>query len=155
MLHRTAVAAAALAVTLTGCALFMRSVEKPNVEVRDVALSQVSLMAGVEGHVALDVSNPNAVGVPLQGIDWQLSIAGAPAVRGHVDVSQTIPAHGVAPVTASLHIDAGDAVAVARRLAVGGREYGLDARIYFAMPMGTISVDVHKDGALSDVLGLR
>jgi hypothetical protein len=36
------------------------------------------------------------VGVPLSGIDWQLSIGGVRAVAGRVELSQTIPAHGVA-----------------------------------------------------------
>jgi LEA14-like dessication related protein len=148
MLRNLAIAAVLAA---GGCSIFMRSVEKPTVDVRDVAMTSMSL-AGVEGQVRLDVTNPNAVGVPLSGIDWQLAVAGAPAVTGHVDVSQTIPPHGVAPVTASLRIDAADAIAVAQRVAAGGRDYQLDARLHFSTALGEISVDVHKDGALADRL---
>ncbi len=144
------------ALALGGCSLFMHSVETPRVDVRDVAVTSVSILGGVEGAVRLDVTNPNAVGVPLRAIDWQLAVAGARAVTGHVDLSQTIPAHGVAPVTASLHISAGDAIEVAQRLAVGARDYQLDARLTFASPMGEVTVDVHKDGALTDgVASLR
>jgi hypothetical protein len=133
MLRNLAIAAVLAA---SGCSIFMRSVEKPSVDVRDVAMTEVSL-AGVEGQVRLDVTNPNAVGVPLSGIDWQLSIAGAPAVT---------------PVTASLRIDAADAVAVAQRVAGGARDYQLDARLHFSTALGEISVDVHKDGALAERL---
>jgi len=145
-------ALAALAVT--GCSLFTHTVERPTVDVRNVALSSVSLMAGAEGTVRLDVQNPNPVGVPLRSIDWQISVAGAPAVRGHVDVSQTIPARGVAPVTASLQIGASDAVEVARHMAGGAREYALDARLTFSTAVGPLEVDVHKDGDLADGLAM-
>jgi LEA14-like dessication related protein len=142
----------AIAVLLagTGCSLFMHTVEKPSVSVEGVAVTSASLAGGIDGEMKLDVSNPNPVGVPLSGIDWQLSVDGAQAVTGHVDVSQTIPAKGVAPVTASLHIDARDAFDVAQRVAGGAREYQLDARLHFATALGEISVDVHKDGALAD-----
>jgi LEA14-like dessication related protein len=139
----------------SGCSMFMHTVEKPTVEVRDVAVTSVSLGGEVDGQVQLDVTNPNAVGVPLSGIDWQLSVAGAPAVRGHVEVSQTIPAHGVAPVTAGLRIDARDAFAVAQQVMAGARDYQLDARLHFATALGEVAVDVHKDGALTDGVALR
>lgn len=145
----------AFATLLSGCSIFMRSVEKPRVDVRDVAVTSISLGGEVDGEVRLDVTNPNAVGVPLSGIDWQLAVAGAPAVRGHVDVSQTIPARGVAPVTAALRIDARDAFQVAREVAGGARGYALDARLHFATALGEIEVDVHKDGDLTDGVALR
>jgi LEA14-like dessication related protein len=155
MTRRLALAAAtAITFGLSGCSLFLHSIEKPKVDVRDVALSSVSLMAGVEGTIRLDVENPNPVGVPLRAIDWQLAVAGAPAVRGHVDVSTTIPARGVAPVTASLAIGAGDAVEVARRMAGGGRGYALDARLFFSTSVGEVEVDVHKDGDLADGIAM-
>lgn len=147
--------AIAFLVSSTGCAMFMHTVEKPTVDVRDVAVTSASLTAGVDGEIRLDVTNPNAVGVPLSGIDWQLSVDGAQALTGHVELSQTIPARGVAPVTAALHIDARDAFEVARRVAGGARDYQLDARLHFATALGEISVDVHKDGALADGIALR
>jgi LEA14-like dessication related protein len=145
---------AAAALLAGGCAMLMKTVERPKVDVRDVALTSVSLR-GIEGEVQLDISNPNAVGVPLSGIDWQLAVGGASAVSGHVDVSQTIPAHGVAPVTASLRIDAGQALAVASRVSAGARDYTLDARFHFSTSVGDLTVDVHHVGALSDGLALR
>ena len=147
-LAATVLAAASLA-SLAGCSIFMRSMEKPRVEVRGVALSSVSL-TGIDGSVRLDVSNPNPVGVPLSGIDWQLAIGGAAAVSGHVDLAQTIPARGVAPVVASLRIDALAAARVARNVAGGARAYRLDARLHFSTRVGDVTVDVHHDGDLGD-----
>jgi len=146
---RLASALLAAAATLGGCSIFMRSIEKPRVDVQGVSLSSASL-TGIDGTVRLDVSNPNPVGLPLSGIDWQLAVGGASAVSGHVDLAQTIPARGVAPVEASLRIDALAAVAVARNLAGGARGYRLDARLHFSTSVGDVTVDVHHDGDLGD-----
>ncbi|MCW5802996.1 MAG: LEA type 2 family protein [Deltaproteobacteria bacterium] len=94
--------------SLTGCSLFMRSIEKPSAQVRDVSVSSAGL-GGVTGKLELDVTNPNGFGVPLAGIDWQLSIGRARAATGTVQLSQTIPARGVVPVATTLTIQARDA----------------------------------------------
>src|SRR5690606_19581594 len=91
----------------SGCSFFMRSMEKPTATVRDVSVSSVGF-TGVAGELHVDVMNPNSFGVPLSGIDWTLSIGGSRAVTGTVQLSQTIPAKGVAPVVTSLAIDARD-----------------------------------------------
>ncbi|HTJ44552.1 MAG TPA: LEA type 2 family protein [Kofleriaceae bacterium] len=145
MLRNVAIAA----VLSSGCSMFMHTVEKPKVDVRDVAVTSISLGGTIDGEMRLDVTNPNAVGVPLSGIDWQLSIGGAPSVSGHVDVSQTIPARGVAPVVAAVRLNAQDGLGAVQKVMNGARDYQLDARLHFSTALGEISVDVHKDGALS------
>ena len=136
-------------ITLTaGCSLFMHSIERPTATVRDVSVSSAGL-GGVTGQVQMDVTNPNGVGVPLSGIDWQLSVGGARAVTGAVELQQTIPARGVAPVTTSLSIGMLDAAQVATVLASGGRDYRIDATLHFSTSVGQLDVDVHKTGTLA------
>lgn len=157
------VAACALA-SGSGCSIFMRSIEKPKASVRDVSLSSAGF-GGVSGHLQLDVTNPNAFGVPLSGIDWQLSVGGARAVTGTVQLSQTIPARGAAPIATSLAVSASDALAVASVLAAGARSYEVKARLHFSTPVGQVDVDVAHTGTLGGgggaasavrgVLGLR
>src|SRR5690242_1106752 len=98
--------------SLSACSMFMHSIERPTASVRDVSLSSASV-AGVSGEMKLDVMNPNGFGVPLSGIDWQLSIGGARAMTGSVRLTETVPARGVAPVTMALAISAADAITVA------------------------------------------
>jgi LEA14-like dessication related protein len=136
-----------------GCSIFMRSIERPQAKVRDVSVSSAGF-TGVTGQVQLDVTNPNSFGVPLSGIDWQLSVGGARAVTGSVQLSQTIPARGVAPITTSLAIDARDAIAVGSALASGVREYQLSARLHFSTAVGPLDVDVQHRGTLSGGGGL-
>ena len=95
------------AIALSGCSLFMHSIERPTAQVRDASLTAAGL-GGVSGQLKLDVTNPNTFGVPLSGIDWQIAIGGARAATGTVELQQTIPARGVAPVATSLaHRDRG------------------------------------------------
>jgi LEA14-like dessication related protein len=131
----------------------MRSIERPQAEVRGVSVASAGF-TGVTGELRLDVTNPNPIGVPLQGIDWQLSIGGTRAISGRVQLSQTIPAKGVAPVITSLTIDARDAIEVGTALARGSRDYQLDAKLTFSTAVGPISVDLHHAGQLGGGGGL-
>lgn len=125
----------------------MHSIEKPTASVRDVNVSSVSF-SGATGELSLDVMNPNGFGVPLSGIDWQLSIGGARAVTGTVQLSQTIPAKAVAPVVTTLTISSGDAVTVASVLAGGARDYRVDVTLHFSTQVGPIDVAVNHTGQL-------
>jgi LEA14-like dessication related protein len=127
--------------------MFLRSIEKPKASVRDVSVSAAGL-GGVSGELRLDVTNPNGFGVPLSGIDWELSIGGARAVTGTVQLSQTIPARGVAPVATSLTVSTRDAIAVGSALAGGARGYAMKARLHFSTPVGAVDVDVEHTGTL-------
>ena len=130
-----------------GCSLFTRTVEPPKATVRGVTVEAAGL-AGVRGELRLDVTNPNSFGVPLAAIDWQLSIGGARAVTGSVQLSETIPAKGVAPVTTSLTIQATDAIAVASLLARGTRDYQIAVNLRFSTAIGPLDVGVQHAGTL-------
>jgi LEA14-like dessication related protein len=145
--------ALAAGAALSGCSMFMHSIEKPVASVRDVSLSSAGL-GGVSGQLQLDVTNPNGFGVPLAGIDWQLSIGGARAVTGTVQLSQTIPARGVAPVAMALSVSTRDAIAVASALARGARGYEVKARLHFSTPVGQVDVEVEHAGTLGGGGGL-
>jgi LEA14-like dessication related protein len=139
---------------LTGCSLFMHSIEKPTAQVRGVSVASAGF-TGVTGELALDVMNPNGFGVPLSGIDWQLSIGGTRAVTGAVQLQQTIPAKGVAPVKTSLSIAATDAIVVGGALASGARNYQLNAKLHFSTSVGQIDVEVVHTGQLGQSLALH
>jgi LEA14-like dessication related protein len=139
---------------LSGCSMFMNSMERPQVAVRDVSLGSAGL-GGVRGALRLDITNPNGVGVPLTGIDWQLAIGGARAVTGRVELSQTIPAHGVAPVTTSLEVSMIDAAFVASALSRGARDYALSATLHFSAGFGQLDIAVQHEGTLGAGLAGR
>ncbi|KAB2895894.1 MAG: LEA type 2 family protein [Kofleriaceae bacterium] len=144
---------ASLCLLVSACSIFTRSIERPTADVRTVSVQSAGF-TGMTGELLLDVANPNGFGVPLAGIDWQLSVGGARAVTGSVELSQTIPAKGVAPVTTSLTIDARDAIVVAEQIARGARTYQLSARLRFSTPVGPLDVDVRHQGQLAEARGL-
>lgn len=149
---RAPLALLAASLTLPACAMFMRSIERPTADVRGVSMSSAGF-TGVRGELRLDVANPNGFGVPLSGIDWQLSIGGARAVTGRTELSQTIPARGVAPVTTTLVVDARDAVTVAQALATGADGYAISATLHFSTTIGPLDVEIRHSGQLSDAGG--
>ena len=141
--------APALVVALSGCSLFMHSMEKPTADVRNVSLSSAGF-TGVTGQLQMDVTNPTGFGVPLSGVEWQLSIGNDRAVSGTAELQATIPARGVAPVTTTLTIDARDAIRVGSALASGVRTYQLDAKLTFSTQIGPLTVELHHQGTLGD-----
>ncbi len=141
--------APAVVVALSGCSLFMHSMEKPTAEVRNVSLSSAGF-TGVTGQLQMDVTNPNGFGVPLSGVEWQLSIGNNRAVSGTAELQANIPARGVAPVTTTLTIDARDAISVGSALASGARTYQLDAKLTFSTQIGPLTVELHHQGTLGD-----
>lgn len=138
---------AVTALALSGCSMFMHSIEEPKATVRDVSITSAG-WSGATGVVDLDVMNPNDFGVPLSGIDWTLSINGARAISGKIELSQTIPARATAPVSASLTVDARDAIAVGTSLATGGRAYRLDATLHFSTGLSGVTVAISHSGQL-------
>jgi hypothetical protein len=132
---------------IAGCGLLGKQLEKPSVHVDGVAIADVS-WNGARGSLDLTVTNPNAIGLPLSKIDWQLAVHGDHAVSGSIDLHQEIPAKGSAPVQTALSIATSDVIHVAPHLAAGARDYRLSARLHFSTTLGDLSVDVVHDGTL-------
>lgn len=142
-------AATALALALAGCAHFPTSIEEPEVEVQDVSLASASF-GGVEGQLDLEIFNPNGFGVPLEGGSWELAVGGSRAATGRLELAETIPAKGRAPVVASLAISTTDAIMVGAALASGARDYDVRGRLRFRTRLGSIEVEFRHRGELGE-----
>ncbi len=137
---------------LAACAGFGTPVEKPKVDVRGVSIESIDL-SGLSGHVDLDVFNPNSFSVPLRAGTWSLSVGGNKAVSGQFDLANSIPAKASAPVRASLRLDAADALAVGSAITRGERRYVLSGTLRFETKLGSVEVDFHHEGDLTDATG--
>jgi LEA14-like dessication related protein len=136
-----------LAAALLAACPFAHPLENPKVEVQSVALADASL-SGVSIDLGLMITNPNSIGLPLHRIDWDLSLAGAHAASGAIDLTLDIPAKGSTPAKTSLRLGAADAARVAPRLLKGARDYALRADLRFDTSLGPISVTVESRGTL-------
>lgn len=124
-----------------------KPLEHPKVDVQSVSVDDASY-TGIDGRIGLDVMNPNAVGLPLRGMDWEIAIGGARAVTGRTELALTIPAMGSAPVETMIHISTADAAEVSMRLAQGERGYQVRGVLHFSTSLGTISVPFTHEGTL-------
>jgi LEA14-like dessication related protein len=139
----------AIALFTSACAHVPKPVEEPSVDVRGVALTGVSF-TGIDGEIHLDVFNPNMFSVPLQAVDWELSVGGASAVSGSFELHKQIPARDSTPVIGSLAIGAADAVAVGDKIADGESRYTVRGTMHFASRLGPITVSFEYDGDFND-----
>jgi len=149
-----AIAVVGFITLLSACAGFGTPVEKPKVDVRGVSVESINLTR-LSGHVDLDVFNPNSFGVPLRSGTWSLSVAGDQAVSGQFDLANSIPAKATAPVRASLHLDAADALAVGTAITRGERRYVLSGTLRFETKLGPIEVEFQHEGELTDATGSK
>lgn len=81
---------------LQACSGVPGIVEQPKVSVQNVSLKELSLTAGT-ALVALNVTNPNAFPLPLEGVEYALRLNGTPVAGGeqvqkmHIGAKQAIP----------------------------------------------------------------
>jgi len=125
--------------------------KKPTVAVQGVSVGSVSF-TGISGTLSVEVTNPNDFGVPLASVDWRLSVGGATAVTGTIQLSNTIPAKGSTNVDVSLTVQALDAVRVARKLSAGERTYQVSGVLHFNAPIGRIDVSFSGEGDIGKAL---
>jgi hypothetical protein len=76
-------------------------------------------------------------------------------VTGTIQLSQEIPAKGIAPVVTTLTIGTGDAVTVAGVLASGARDYRVDVKLHFSTRVGQVDVEVTHTGRLGQGISIR
>ncbi len=142
--------AAFLLALLTGCPGLTQPLEKPTVSFRGVALGSVGL-SGITATAGFSIYNPNALGLPLRAVDWEFSVGGSAPVRGRVDLSETIPAKGTAPVDVTFRIGPATAVSMASRISSGARDYRLSGVLHFQTSLGQVAVNIDHSGSLGDL----
>ncbi len=126
---------------LAACPGVLLPPERPTVTVNGLAVGSASLL-GLALRLDLSLANPNAYGIPLRAIDWEARLDGQPVARGRLDLSETIPAKGTAPVAATLTIGPAQALAIVAAIERGSARLGLAATLHFQTRFGDLAVDV-------------
>lgn len=81
---------------LQACSSVPGVIEQPKVSVQNVSLKELSLTAGT-ALIALNVTNPNAFPLPLEGVEYALRLNGTPVAGGdqvqkiYIGARQTLP----------------------------------------------------------------
>ncbi len=92
------------AALLTACSGVPGVVEQPKVSIQNIALQDISLTQGT-AVVTLNIANPNAFPIPLQGIQYGLSLNGHQVASGDQNQGVSIGAGQEVPVNIPVKLD--------------------------------------------------
>ena len=92
------------AALLTACSGVLGVVEQPKVSIQNIALQDISLTQGT-AVVTLNIANPNAFPIPLQGIQYGLSLNGHQVASGDQNQGVSIGAGQEVPVNIPVKLD--------------------------------------------------
>lgn len=82
---------------LAGCSAVPNVVAPPSISVQDVSLQSLSLTQGT-GLVSLNVTNPNAFPIPLEGVQYNLRLNGTQVASGDQRQSMYLQPNQPTPV---------------------------------------------------------
>ena len=123
--------------------------EKPRLGLRSVA-EPVPSEAGLGVPVVLDLDNPNGFPMSLRAMDWEISIASAPAIRGRTELSQSIPAGERIELRVILAIPSGASNALLASPTPGPRTYHLRSTLHLFSPHGDMGLVFDELGQLGN-----
>jgi len=112
------IAAASLLLVLAGCASLGSRLESPRVSVVGIRALKADLFEQ-RLEVRLRVENPNALDIPVRGLDVNVELADEPFAQGTSAREFTVPAHGEAELDMLVTAHAATALL---RIATAGRE---------------------------------
>ncbi len=93
------------ALLLQACASGVPGViEQPKISIENISLQDISLTQGT-ALVTLNVANPNAFPIPLQGIQYGLSLNGHPVASGDQNQGMSIGARQEMPINIPVKLD--------------------------------------------------
>jgi LEA14-like dessication related protein len=98
--------------TLLSAALLLQScasgvpgvIEQPKISIQNISLQEISLTQGT-ALVTLNIANPNAFPIPLQGIQYGLSLNGHPVASGDQNQGMSIGARQEMPINIPVKLD--------------------------------------------------
>jgi len=129
---------------LTGCTML---VQEPVVTVKD--LNVVSLDGGGAGmELYLNVENPNAFDVSLQGYSYDLKVMALSLAKGGAREEVKFPSRAATDLRIPIRISYADLLEILKRQPnPDDIPYQLTAGLDLATPVGQLTVPVHRNGS--------
>lgn len=143
-----------LAVAAGGCAeiLGTAGVERPEVAVESTRLTGVTLQKA-DLDIRFRIDNPNSFGLQLDGLDYEVDVAGRTLFDGDRRESLRLEPRGVGYVDLPIRVRYSDLYAAARDLwrqrGEGRTDYTVRAGLRFDVPvLGAVRVPVEAGGEI-------
>lgn len=89
------------ALALTGCAALQQELQAPDVRLVDLRVIDASLLEQRYA-ITLRVSNPNALAIPVKGLNYDISLAGQKFASGLTPNSFSVDAYGESDIEVQL-----------------------------------------------------
>ena len=133
-----------------GCAGL--NVQRPTAAVTGMAVRDVTA-AGFTMDFGVDLTNPNAIALPLTTADYTVGVGGVPVAAGKATPAATLPANGTASVSVPVAVTFDGLLKAERSIAAGGGDvpYALDGGLSFGTSnplLGDVRVPVTSAGTL-------
>ena len=95
----------------------------------------------------LDMKNPNEFSVPLDGIDWGLSLFDTSVADGHARPETEIPAKGSTQVDVPISLRLSELSDTASRLVRSSEiPWDIGGTCHFNVPTGSVAVNFNRSG---------
>ena len=135
-----------LALGATSCALLEQVFQKPTVTLRSVDLTAIDF-TGIGANFVMNVSNPNAIGLNLARLGYQLNIEGKQLAAGQGNQAVSVPAMGQGTITLPVSIKFAEFVASVEALFKKDNvAYSIAMAPGFATPIGVIDIPLSHSG---------
>ncbi len=129
------------------CPSVSQIAEKPRLGLRSVA-EPVPAAVGVGVPVVLELDNPNGFAMVVRAMDWELSIASSPAIRGRAELNESIPAGERVELRVTLAIPPEASNAFLAGQASVPRTYHLRSTLHVFSPNGDMGLIFDETGQL-------
>lgn len=129
---------------LQACAGVPNVAEPPKITIQHVQLQDISLTEGT-ALVTLNVLNPNSFPLPLQGIEYGLTLNGRQVARGEREQGIMLRAQEQAPVTLPIKLDFVELVRLAPEVV---RSRGVNYDLSGAVRLPLIKVPFRRQGGV-------
>ena len=145
---------AGIALTLAGCAAL-----QPKLEAHAVAVNSVKVMPGqglnVRFLIGLHVKNPNAIPLPIHGVNYTVALSGQPVVSGNTQDQPTIPAHGEQDVEIEAVADLMNGLSLANSLLSNPLQSEVPYAVKASLDVGAFlpNIPVQKSGMVNLTTG--
>jgi len=139
----------ALALAATGCAVI-----RPEVALQDASLAGISTEK-LDVTLDLSMENPNDIALPIDRLEWKLSLFGLDFADGIARIGKELPALGTLQLDVPLSISFKRALSVVDKVLTGKPiAYTVEGEMFFDTPFGPIGVDSTDEGSWKNPLGV-
>ncbi|MFU8806811.1 MAG: LEA type 2 family protein [Bradymonadaceae bacterium] len=141
-----------LSTMIVGLCLALAGCATPTARLQDVLLERLTT-TGLQVGLVLDLFNPNDFGLPLDTVNWNLSLFSSPFAQGLANFGRQIAANSNSRVDIPISIAFADVAASASQVLTSRTiPWDIGGACNFRLPTGPLTVDFRQNGSWANPL---